>query len=131
MLKKLAMSIVILGLAAPGCEKTTVKGPEGKKLTLVKPMDTTIERGETRKVSISIARENYSGPVTVKFEGLPAGVTVADGGRQIEGNERTFALVASNNADLVSNHAAEVTISGPDGISATEVFHVTVREKKA
>lgn len=128
--RQIAFTVLgIVCLAVPACEKTTVEGPQGKKLTLVKPMDSTLKRGATEKVSIAVTRENFTGPVTVRFDQLPKGVTVADGGNEIEGNERTFVFQASDTADLVQNHAATVTISGPNGMSATEQFKITVKEK--
>ena len=117
-------------LLAAGCEKTTVEGPNSTKLTLVKPADSTVQRGSTDKVAIVVKRTNFSEPITVSFSDLPDGVSVTDDGGKIEGNERTFVLRADENADLVSDHAAKVSATGPAGITATEVFHITVKEGK-
>ena len=129
MLRKIPICFVSVCFLAAGCEKTTVEGPAGKKLTLVKPMDSKIVRGSTEKVSIVVTRQNFDAPVMVRFENLPKGVKGAEGANEIEGNERTFVLTASADADLVKDHTAMVTVSGPDGMSATEQFKITVQEK--
>jgi hypothetical protein len=120
------MSVAILGTA---CEKTTVEGPSGKKLTLVKPANQTIARGASEKVTVMIKRTNFTEAVSIQFKDLPAGVTVVDGTTQIEQNDHTFVLSASPTADLVGNHVASVTATGPEGLSATEQFNITVKEK--
>ncbi|HKQ48092.1 MAG TPA: hypothetical protein VJZ71_08495 [Phycisphaerae bacterium] len=129
MLRNLALCCVSVCFLAAGCEKTTVEGPAGKKLTLVKPMDSKIVRGSTEKVSVVVTRQNFDAPVTVRFSDLPNGVKVAEGANEIEGNERTFVLTATDTADLVKEHTAMVTVTGPDGMSATEQFKITVQEK--
>jgi hypothetical protein len=129
MLKNLTICCISCCFLVTGCQKTTVEGSSGKKLTLVKPTDSTVKRGSTEKVSIAVTRQNFSGAVTVKFGDLPKGITVADGGNEIEGNERTFVLSAADNADQVSNHTATVTVTGPEGMSATEQFNITIQEK--
>ena len=121
-------SLCVTGLAA-GCEKTTVESSAGKKLTLVKPSNQTITRGETEKVMVAVARTNFEGPVMVRFNDLPRGVSVVDSTSNIDGNERTFVLKAAADADLVKNHSASVTATGPDGMAATEKFEITVKEK--
>ena len=128
MLKRICLCIVIAA-ASPGCKKATVEGPAATKLTLVKPLDASVKRGSTTKIPVVIQRENISGPVTVEFTKLPSGVSVADNAGKVEGNERTFVLEASNSAALVSNHATEVSLHGPNGMTATETFRITVKDK--
>lgn len=129
MLRRVCVGLLVVAIGVCGCKKTTVVGPNQTKLTLVKPLDTTVKRGGTSKIPIVIQRENISGPVTVEFKKLPKGVTVTDNDGKLEGNERTFVLQASDSADLVSNHSAEVSLRGPGGMTATEVFRVTVTDK--
>lgn len=131
MLKFVMAGLVASSLLLVGCEKTTVEGPNATKLTLVKPADSTVQRGSTEKVAIVVKRTNFSDPVVVNFTDLPRGVSVTDDGGKIDGGERTFVLTADQNADLVSNHAAKVSASGPSGMTATEVFHITVKERKS
>lgn len=123
-----ALLPVVLAFQA-GCQKSTVEGPRNEKLTLLKPSAVTIERGRTEKVMVNIQRQNVTGPVAVNFENLPDGVKIEQNGRNIEGDSATFVLEADDSADLVTNHAARVTIKGPDGMAVAETFDVTVREK--
>lgn len=124
------LGVVLAAFAIAGCERTTVEGTNDKKLTLTKPMDATITRGDTAKVTVAVARSNFEGPVTADFKNLPNGVTVVDDSGKIEGSERTFVLKAAESADMVSNHAALVSVHGPDGMTATEEFEITVKQAK-
>lgn len=118
--------------AATGCEKTTVEGPAGKRLTIVKPADQTLKRGEINEVLVMISRENFGGSVDITFENLPKGVHVVDA-RPIPSDKSrgTFTLHADPDAGLVEKHSILVTASGPDGMRATEMFLVTVKDKVA
>lgn len=130
--KLVTTSLCVIGLAA-GCEKSTVQGDAGKKLTLVKPIDQNITRGETEKVSVVVARTNFDGPVMVRFDDLPRGVSLVDTSTNINGNEneKTFVLKASTDADLVKNHRATVSATGPDGMTVKEQFEITIKDKGA
>lgn len=127
--KILTASLCAVGLAAAGCEKSTVESNAGRKLTLVKPMGQNITRGETEKVSVVVSRTNFDGPVLVRFDDLPKGVSLVDTETKITGNEKTFVLKAAADADLVKNHNATVTATGPDGMSVQEKFEITIKEK--
>jgi hypothetical protein len=116
-------------LALGGCEKTTVEGTAGRKLSVTKPSAVTVERGATAEVTVSIGRENLTEPVIARFDNLPEGVKVVDDGRKIEGSKATFVLEANQDAALVSKHQVKVTVEGPDGLSAAESFAVTIEEK--
>ena len=129
MLRRCCFALLVVSIGLSGCKKTTVVGPNQTKLSLVKPLDTTVKRGGTAKVPIVIERENVSGPVTVEFKKLPGGVSIVDNSTKLDGNERTFVLQAKDSADLVSNFASEVTLRGPNGMTATEVFRITVKDK--
>jgi hypothetical protein len=124
----IAMVVPVL-LVFSGCEKSTVEGTGGKELTLTKPSSVSVQRGETDKVNISISRKNFTGPVRIKFNNLPAGMEVVDANREIGGDDATFVLQASDKADLVENHNATVTVEGPEGMRATQPLVITVKEK--
>jgi len=130
--KLLTTSLCVVGLAA-GCEKSTVQGDAGKKLTLIKPLDQNITRGETEKVSVVVARTNFDGPVMVRFDDLPRGVTLVDTATNINANEneKVFVLKAAADADLVKNHRATVSATGPDGMTVKEQFELTIKDKGA
>ncbi len=130
-MKTLAL-LTVVGLLAlvVGCEErgstgTTVTNTTGGTLTLQAPAEMTIKRGEIANVMIDIKRENLEGPVSVRFDNLPAGVTAVDR-KQIVGNQGEFNFKAADTADLVSNHQAKVTASGSGGIAATKPLTITV-----
>jgi hypothetical protein len=63
------------------------------------------------------------------FSDLPKGVEAVDSGREVAAEEATFTLNAVPDAALVENHAAHVTIEGPNGMKATETLEISVKEK--
>ena len=130
MAKLTVLLSILAAFAVAGCEKSTV-GAAGKKLTLVKPSDQTIQRGATNDVKIVIKRDAFRDPVTVRFEGLPTGVKVQDESRQIaaEENTATFTLRAEADASLAKDQLVYVTVTGPDGLKTEESFKLTVKDK--
>jgi hypothetical protein len=130
-------SLACLGLALAcaaltGCEHTTVEGPNKTKLTLNKPSDITVHRGQSQTITIKISRTNFQDPVTVSFDNLPQGVHVEDRDKKIGGQESTgtFTLRADDNAGLVENQEAKVTVTGPSEMKATEPFKISVKDQK-
>jgi hypothetical protein len=124
------VALTLLIACWAGCKSTTVEGTGGQKLTIEKPAPITLERGSMAKVTIKIVRTNLAGPVSVKFDMLPAGVEVVDSDQKILGDEAVYTLKASDSADLVANYVAHVKATADSGIGATEVLNVTVKEKK-
>ena len=123
-------AMIALLVAVFGCEQTTVEGTGGRKLTLSQPSSQTLKRGETNTISISITRASFSNPVEVKFSNLPKGVSVVEDKKiGTDQNSGTYTLHAAPDADLVANHVAKVTVEGPDGMTATETFQITVKDK--
>lgn len=117
--------------AVIGCQKTTVEGTDGKKLTLTKPSDQTLRQNGTNEIRIAIKRENFRDAVTVRFDNLPEGVQVLDTDKKIGPSDTTanFTLKADDKARLVDNHEVKVTAEGPDGMKATETFKLAVKER--
>jgi hypothetical protein len=115
--------------ALAGC--STVKGPQDTALTIVRPVDQSMEQGETNAIKIMIQRKDFSRDVPVKFEDLPSGVKVVEKDLTIPADDtsKTFTLYADDDAKPVSNHEVLVTVKGPDGIQASEVFRLTVKER--
>jgi hypothetical protein len=111
-------------------EQSTVQGRNNRALTLNPIDDVVIERGGTAKVDITIERRNVEGEISVDFDELPGGVSVANEDTNIVGNEGTYHLQAADDADLVEGHRVEVTITGPEDIGVTKQFeiHVTAPE---
>ncbi len=108
--------------------QTTVRGPEGKTLTVVAPLPVTIHRGETKLVKVGVKREKISEGVRVSLSNLPAGVTAKDSSMTVETDAATFVLEASKTADLVAKHAVMITAEGPAGMRASREFELTVKE---
>jgi len=133
-----------LGLAALACSalvmtgpigcgsKTATEGPGGKKLTLTKPANQTLTRGAatTNGVDIKIGRDNFTDPVTVKFD-LPKGVEVTEKDMTIPTSDksRTFNLKATPDAPP-GDHTATVTATAPGNLTTTETFTITVKDNK-
>ena len=122
---------LILALVLPGtaCEKSTTQAA-GKKLTLTKPADQTVKRGETNEIAISINRDGFNGPVNVRFPKLPKGVTVVETKPIAADQSRVnYTLHAAPDADLVEKYEASVSVEGPDMMSTTQTFLISVKEK--
>jgi hypothetical protein len=121
------VSLALLG----GCARTTVEGSGGKKLTLSKPNDVTVKRGSAAQLTVKISREKFNDAVSVSIDKLPEGVEVVDTNRKIDPDDTKaeFTLKAGEKAPVVSNYESHVTVTGPDGMKATEPFKVTVKDK--
>lgn len=114
--------------AGVGCDRATVQGARGAKLTITAPGAKTLERGKMTDVNVSVGREELSGPVEITVSQLPAGVNAVKPSFQIPSTEReaTFTLHADPNADLVTNHRALVTASAGD-VKVSEQLEITIK----
>jgi hypothetical protein len=121
-------ALALAGLLG-ACASTTATAPGGESLTLMKPMDQTLRRGETNKVAVYVRRDRFAGPVKLTIDQLPGGLDVVERDLRAEaGKDFTeFTLHAKPDADLVGGHAVRVTASGGDALTAVEWFHVTVK----
>jgi len=126
-----ALAMAALAAAPMGCGTNTAKDTAGRELTLVKPADQTIKRGESNRVAVAITRDEFEGPVAVRFEGLPAGVKVVEGEVSIpaDKNVMNFTLVADASAELVSEKPVRVIVTGPNNLVTSEVFELTIKDK--
>ena len=122
----------LAGLSLAACGKSTVEGAAGTKLSLYEPQAVVLHRGGTAKTDIKITRTSLPGDVKIKFTNLPKGVALveSDLDARIAGNDGTFMLSASENADLVENSVAQVTATGGDDIGVTKPISITVKENK-
>jgi len=130
-MKIIASAITVaLVLCGAACDKNTTQGPGGKRLTLTQPADQTLKRGETNEIAISIGRDNFTGPVQVRFEKLPRGVEAVQS-KDIAADQTrvVYTLHAANDADLVQKHEAVVVAQGPEGMATRQTFLVTVEDK--
>jgi len=122
-----ALACILPGL---GCSSTSASGSSGRKLTMVKPANQTLKRGDTNQVAITVVRENISTEVSIRFDNLPSGVKVIEKDKKMKDSDYivNYTLFASNDAGLVSGQMVKVTAEGPDGLAVTEMFEVTVKE---
>lgn len=127
-MKRLVTYVVVplLGLAA-GCGAA---GP--KELKLAQPPAQTVEAGGSARVNVEIDRVNFSEPVKVWLEGLPAGVEVKENEIVLgpESEFATFMLSAAATAPPVEGHRVRVMASVPDVVEIgqrSEFFLLTVK----
>lgn len=123
---KTAAVLALAGLAAACTAK--VKDEHGRKLTLVAPASQKLVQGETNRILVAIARTGIEGPVEIKFEGLPSGVSVVESKPEIpaDSSTATFTLHAQNDAQIAMDRQATVTAVGPGGMSVSERFTLDV-----
>lgn len=122
----LASTLLVLG----ACSSTTSTNDRtGASLTIVEPADQSIRQGDTNKIMIAVTRDNFDGPVRIRFTGLPAGVSIAETDPTIASgdNIKEFTMRAEQNAAVVTNHYVRVTAIGQDGLETTEAFQLTVK----
>jgi hypothetical protein len=127
----LVMSGFVLAVLLPlGCASTSASGSDGKKLSMLKPVNQTLKRGDTNKIMITVWRESISSDVSVRFANLPDGVKVIEQDKKVKDSDTivNYTLFAANDAGLVSGQVVHVTAEGPDGLAVTESFEVTVKE---
>ena len=131
-MKTLSKVAVLMFLACGvGCERSTAEAPGGKRLTLFQPARQALKQGETNDIAVMIHRENFEGDVRVAFDNLPRGVTVLALRPISAGKDReVYTLHAAPDAGLVANHMARVTVEGPDGLKASEMFGISVEARK-
>jgi hypothetical protein len=123
------IALVCIGIDL-GCTSTATSSTGAARITLSKPSNQTMERGETNMVEIKFWKENISSNVLVHFENLPAGVEVTENDMNSKDNHCTmnYRLTASRNASLVNEQVVKVTAEGPDGLAVTESFQVSVTQ---
>jgi hypothetical protein len=123
--------VCLAGLTAAvgiaGCEQVTVRGPEGKQMTICLPASVTIHRAETEILKVNIKRTKFTDAVTVTLAQLPKGVEADESSKTVETDMVTFTLKADPMADLVHQQEVRVMAEGPDGMRATAYFKLSVK----
>lgn len=125
----IALPLVLATLAGAGCASTTAEGTGERRITIARPMDQTLRRGEINKVAVTILRQGFRSDITIRFDGLPSGVKVLETDRRFTEDDIivSYTLHAANDAPSVKEAPVTVTAEGPDGLAASEIFHVTVK----
>jgi hypothetical protein len=115
-----------------GCQRTTqIEGTGGRTLKLTKPTHLTIKQGTTEPFKVSITRENFTDPIEVKFDNLPSGVSIVEKKTEIPANQNSaqFTFKADDNAAVVNDHDATLTVKGPGDLKSAEKFPISVTKK--
>jgi hypothetical protein len=126
-----AALLLVFIVGCPNPVSTSVNARGDKKLTLTRPSNVSVARNGNVEVTVKIARDGFRDPVAVTFSELPKGVEWKDKDNKIaaEGTSGTFTLHAREDAPLVGNHDVRVTVTGPDGLTQSDNFKLTVKEK--
>jgi len=134
-MKKFALFGVVLAaflFMLTGCQQgTTTPTGSGGKITLEKPSDVSLNRGDTATVKVSLKRNNYADPVTISFEDLPKGVTVTSTDMKIakDQNSGSFNVKAADDAEL-GDKTVKVIATDATGHKVDSAFKVTVKDKE-
>jgi uncharacterized membrane protein len=131
-------------LAGVGCHPGTTGGPgvPGGKSPMVgmaentfkldtPNLSTKVKQGETKEVTIGIDRgKNFDQDVTLKFEGLPKGVTIEPATVTIKHGDKD-AKVTVHAADDAALGESTITADGKpaNGNTASNTFKLTVEKK--
>jgi hypothetical protein len=120
------------GMKPEATFKVTVKkgADTEKKLTLKAPADTSVNQGETATVTVDITRDRFNDPVSLKYSGLPEGVSVMENDMTIskDVSSAKLTLKAADDAKAVDAHKVTVTASG-GGMTQEATFKLTVKKK--
>jgi len=115
-------------LSAVACQSATVHGDDDTSVTATTARSITIRRGGTANLEVGLNRHNFTGPVDVSISNLPKGVDADDDSMSVASAVTTFVLRASSTADLVTNHAIELTVEDPDGREVKQQVALTVTQ---
>jgi hypothetical protein len=110
---------------------TVKKGADiAKQLTVKGPANTSIKQGDTTAISVDITRDKFNDPVSLKFAGLPEGVSIMEKDLIISKDMTSTKLTLKAAADalITDDHKVTITASG-GGETQAATFNVTVKKK--
>jgi hypothetical protein len=125
---QLAVVLVATALVSAGCHQMDIRGAEGQRVVATTPRSLSIHRGESVPLTVSIDRQNFSGPVTVSVSQLPKGVDADRPSMTVETTSATIVLKASSDAVLVKNQALAVAIEDGAGRRALQYVDLSVTD---
>jgi len=126
---------------AAGCEnKTTTTGSVPgagtsgtaavKKLTVKRPTGQSIKQGDSDQVSISINRDNFNDPVTIRLENLPKGVVCVESQVVVPAGEKSIKLTLKAAPDAeVGEHDVKIAATAPGIDENVQTFKLDVKDK--
>ncbi|MBS0204113.1 MAG: hypothetical protein JSS49_14500 [Planctomycetes bacterium] len=154
-MKTFQLGLVLLALAViSGCTENTVGGPgvsspppgnststtakrpdygqPEETFTLLVPLlSTQMKQGETKEASVGVSRgKNFDEDVTLKFDELPAGVTITPASTVIKhGDSETKIAIRAMDDAALGDFTIKVVGHPTMGADATSMFKLTVKEK--
>jgi hypothetical protein len=146
-MKSLFAGLMVTALAvSTGCNQGTPGGPGATERTANKPIverandtfildvpmtSTKLKQGETKEVAISVARgAKFDEDVTLKFTGLPKGVTLNPASPIIRHGEKdTKITVAAADTAAPGDFRLNVTGKPTKGADATNEFRISIAKK--
>jgi len=156
-MKRIFLGLVGMSLMAAGCVQGTPGGPgvsnppatpstttpattahkptfapDEQTFSLNTPtLATHVKQGETKSATISMSRgKNFTEDVTLKFENVPAGVTITPATMLIKHDEKEAKVSFQAASDAaVGNFTVKVVGHPATGADATDDFKLTVDEK--
>jgi hypothetical protein len=146
-MKSLFAGLMVTAVAVlTGCSQGTPAGPAAIERTANKPivgqaddtfhvevptMSTKLKQGETKEVAISVARgKNFDEDVTLKFAGVPKGVTLDPASPVIRRGDKDakITLKVADKASL-GDFTLKVTGEPKKGMPASSDLKITVAQK--
>ena len=111
-------------LVLTGCQQGSSTAPStdpsrpgaARKLTITSPGEQKITQDGTDELTVSIRRDNFTGPVDIELRDLPKGVTVVSKDLTIPGdkNSLTVALKAALDTATLDDHPVTVVAKAKD-----------------
>ncbi|MCI0704407.1 MAG: hypothetical protein L0241_25395 [Planctomycetia bacterium] len=138
------VSVILFGLVALslGCEKGTSTAPSTdptrpkseRRLSVTSPGEQTVTQDKTDEMTISINRDNITGPVDIELKNLPPGVELVTQDMTIpaEKSSTVVTIKASPTATPVEDHVVTVIAKAKDVKDlpeATTTFKLDVKSK--
>jgi uncharacterized membrane protein len=105
--------------------------PEDTFKLHVPGLTTKVKQGETKEIDISIKRgKNFGQDVSVKFDGLPKGVTIDPAAPTIKSSDKDSKVTLKADADASLGDFTIKVMGHPEkGGDATNEFKITVEKK--
>lgn len=145
-MKMSLMSLIALGLvtlvgcgsgkpSGPGAvpdNSNRVVGPTENTFTLETPtLSTKVQQGETKEATISVSRgKNFDQDVTLKFENVPAGVTITSANLMLnKGDKETKLVIAAADDAMPGDYTVKVVGHPATGADATNELKLTITKK--
>lgn len=138
---RFAPLLVACGLVvAVGCGKTETASAPSKdpakpnsprKLSVTAPSSQTVTQDRADEMTVSVNRDNFTGPVTIELKNLPKGVTVEtkDLTLPADKNSLKVTIKAAPDAPAVVDHVVQVMAKAADMPDVASDFKLTVKTK--